>query len=138
MNNISIKYLQEYIKSKDHHPELVKDYFLKLSEETGELSRAIRKNMRPTEPDQIKETIEEGREDFCCDIAAGERIFTSLLRLGYGLESVAVCGKTRRRVILRGLRATGRSIRLREIRGVIEKHAHVTLGDGLFLLFFPS
>jgi len=59
MNNISIKYLQEYIKSKDHHPELVKDYFLKLSEETGELSRAIRKNMRPTEPDQIKETIEE-------------------------------------------------------------------------------
>ncbi|MBR7111810.1 MAG: SpoIIE family protein phosphatase [Clostridia bacterium] len=76
----------------------------------------------------IKETIEEGREDFCCDIAAGERIFTSLLRLGYGLESVAVCGKTRRRVILRGLRATGRSIRLREIRGVIEKHAHVTLG----------
>jgi len=59
MNNISIKYLQEYIKSKDHHPELVKDYFLKLSEETGELSRAIRKKMRPTEPDQIKETIEE-------------------------------------------------------------------------------
>lgn len=24
-----INYLQEYIKSKDNHPELVKDYFLK-------------------------------------------------------------------------------------------------------------
>lgn len=76
----------------------------------------------------IKETIEEGREDFVCDTAAGERIFARLLRLGYGLESVAVCGKTRRRVILRGVRATGRSIRLREIRGVVEKHCHFTLG----------
>lgn len=57
--HITIQYLQDYIRSKDHHPELVKDYFLKLTEETGELSRAIRKNLRPTEPGQIKETIEE-------------------------------------------------------------------------------
>ena len=57
--HITIRYLQDYIRSKDHHPELVKDYFLKLTEETGELSRAIRKNLRPTEPGQIKETIEE-------------------------------------------------------------------------------
>jgi hypothetical protein len=28
----TIKYLQEYIKAKDNHPELVKDYFLKLTE----------------------------------------------------------------------------------------------------------
>ncbi len=76
----------------------------------------------------IKETIEQGQEDFICDTGAGERIFSRLLRLGYGLESVAVCGKTRRRVILRGVRATGRSIRLREIRTVIEKHCHFTLG----------
>ena len=57
--NITIEYLQQYIRSKDHHPELVKDYYLKLVEETGELSRAIRKDLRPTEPGQIKETIEE-------------------------------------------------------------------------------
>ena len=37
----TIKYLQEYIKAKDNHPELVKDYFLKLTEEMGELSEAI-------------------------------------------------------------------------------------------------
>ncbi|MEG1772917.1 MAG: MazG nucleotide pyrophosphohydrolase domain-containing protein [Clostridia bacterium] len=56
---MTIKYLQEYIKSKDYQPELKKDYFLKLSEEVGELSRAIRKNMRPATEGQIKETIEE-------------------------------------------------------------------------------
>jgi Predicted pyrophosphatase len=55
----TIKYLQEYIKTKDFHPDLTKDYFLKLSEETGELAKAIRKNLRPTEKTQIKETIEE-------------------------------------------------------------------------------
>ena len=33
---ISVKYLQTYIKQKDYHPELLKDYFLKLSEEVGE------------------------------------------------------------------------------------------------------
>ena len=31
----TVKYLQTYIKAKDHHPELVKDYFLKLAEEVG-------------------------------------------------------------------------------------------------------
>ena len=56
---ISLEYLQKYIKSKDYHPELTKEYFLKLTEEVGELSRAIRKNMRPTSELQVKETIEE-------------------------------------------------------------------------------
>jgi hypothetical protein len=51
--------LQAYIKAKDFHPELADKYFLKLSEEVGELARAMRKNLRPTEPSQIKETIEE-------------------------------------------------------------------------------
>ena len=37
----SIRYLQTYIRSKDYHPELRKDYFLKLAEEVGELSRAM-------------------------------------------------------------------------------------------------
>lgn len=93
----------------------------------------------------IKETVEQSSEDFVCDNSVGERIFGRLLRLGYGLESVAVCGKTRRRVILRGVRATGRSIRMREIRGVIEKHCHFTLGspevrehEGLCDIVFPE
>ncbi len=55
----TIKYLQNYIKSKDHHPELIKDYFLKLSEEVGELARAMRKNLARGESEGIKETIDE-------------------------------------------------------------------------------
>jgi len=57
--NTTIKYLQNYIKSKDHHPELKKDYFLKLSEEVGELARAMRKDLLKSESDGIKETIDE-------------------------------------------------------------------------------
>ena len=55
----TIKYLQNYIRQKDHHPELLKDYFLKLSEEVGELSRAMRKNLRASESSSVSGTIDE-------------------------------------------------------------------------------
>ena len=55
----TINYLQEYIKAKDNHPELVKEYFLKLSEEVGELSEAIRKNKIRIENSCVKGTIDE-------------------------------------------------------------------------------
>jgi len=55
----TIRYLQEYIKSKDYRPELLKDYFLKLSEEVGELAKAMRKNLQRTDETLIKETIDE-------------------------------------------------------------------------------
>jgi NTP pyrophosphatase (non-canonical NTP hydrolase) len=57
--NLTIKYLQEYIKQKDHNPELLKDYFLKLAEEVGELSRALRKGKRANDENSIKGSIEE-------------------------------------------------------------------------------
>ena len=56
---VSIRYLQKYIQQKDHHPELIKDYYMKLTEEVGELGRAIRMNKRPQTPAQIKETLDE-------------------------------------------------------------------------------
>ena len=56
---ITIQYLQDYIRAKDFKPELKKDYFLKLSEEVGELARAMRKSLRPESSGQIKETVEE-------------------------------------------------------------------------------
>ena len=55
----TIKYLQNYIKQKDFHPELLKDYFLKLAEEVGELSRAIRKNIKAKSSEQLQGTIDE-------------------------------------------------------------------------------
>lgn len=57
--SITIGYLQEYIRASDYRPELKEKYFMKLAEEVGELSRAMRKNMRPTYENDIKETIDE-------------------------------------------------------------------------------
>jgi len=55
----TIKYLQTYIKENDYHPDLLKDYFLKLSEEVGELSRAMRKGLKAQSNNDIKGTIDE-------------------------------------------------------------------------------
>jgi len=57
-DDITLRALQDYIKNKDHHPELKHAYFLKLAEEVGELADVIRKNRRATTT-MIKETIEE-------------------------------------------------------------------------------
>ena len=57
--SISIGYLQAYIKSKDHKPELKDKYFMKLAEEVGELSRAMRKNLRPAGESDVKGTLDE-------------------------------------------------------------------------------
>ncbi|MCL2573989.1 MAG: hypothetical protein FWE34_05480 [Defluviitaleaceae bacterium] len=59
MQGITIKYLQEYIKSKDHNPNLKHEFFLKLSEEVGELAQAIRKDPKRASEANIKGTIEE-------------------------------------------------------------------------------
>lgn len=56
---ITIKYLQDYIRLKDYRPDLLKDYFLKLSEEVGELSRVIRKGGAVATETSIKDTVEE-------------------------------------------------------------------------------
>lgn len=58
IKEISINKLQKHIKSKDFNPELKHGYFLKLIEEVGELSEAIRKKQRLKEG-KIKGTIEE-------------------------------------------------------------------------------
>ncbi|MGN0569419.1 MAG: MazG nucleotide pyrophosphohydrolase domain-containing protein [Candidatus Fimenecus sp.] len=55
----TVKYLQNYIKEKDYHPELKKDYFLKLSEEVGELAKAMRQGVLFSGNDSIKETVDE-------------------------------------------------------------------------------
>lgn len=56
--SITIKYLQEYLKSKDFSPELKERYFMKLSEEVGELARSMIKNVRMINR-KVKGTIEE-------------------------------------------------------------------------------
>lgn len=55
----TVKYLQNYIKAKDYNPELKKDYFIKLSEEVGELARAMRKDVTFKDTDNIKGIMDE-------------------------------------------------------------------------------
>ncbi|MGN0664446.1 MAG: MazG nucleotide pyrophosphohydrolase domain-containing protein [Negativibacillus sp.] len=55
----TVKYLQTYSEAKDHHPELVKDYFPKLAEEVGELSRAVRKGTLAADSGNLKGSIDE-------------------------------------------------------------------------------
>ena len=56
---ITIKYLQNYIKSKDYEPKLKHKYFLKLAEEVGELAKAIHKDLPANSSGDIKGTIDE-------------------------------------------------------------------------------
>lgn len=55
----TIKYLQYYIRNKDHNTEAKMDYFLKLIEEVGELSSAIYEKKKAEDYDHIKGTMDE-------------------------------------------------------------------------------
>ena len=59
MKNINISELQKLIKQVDYKNHSADKYFYKLSEETGELAKAIRNNERMDENKNIKSTIEE-------------------------------------------------------------------------------
>lgn len=56
---ITIAYLQEYLKKKDHNPGHEMDYVLKLFEEVGELSRAIYRDTRAAADDDFRGSVEE-------------------------------------------------------------------------------
>ena len=73
-NEISIKKLQNFIKSKDFNPNLKLEYFLKLIEEVGELSEAIRKDIRLKDND-IKGTVEEELYDVLYYVIALANIY---------------------------------------------------------------
>ena len=61
--DLSIRRLQECIKSIDYKRDLNDKYMLKLMEEVGELAEVIRKNKRMNETESIKGTIEEELSD---------------------------------------------------------------------------
>lgn len=55
----TVRYLQEYLKAKDFQPGLEKEYFLKLTEEVGELAAAMRKGTRAEDMAHLKGSIDE-------------------------------------------------------------------------------
>jgi len=66
MNDIKISDLQRLIKTLDNGNGTTEEYFYKLTEEVGELSKAIRKNIRLDKNGNIKGTIEEELYDVLC------------------------------------------------------------------------
>lgn len=58
MKEITIKQLQDSILKIDNTPDAIDKYFQKLVEEVGELSKAIRKDIR-LDKNGIKGTVEE-------------------------------------------------------------------------------
>lgn len=56
---LTLRALQEYIKSGDYNPDNKHAYFYKLVEEVGELSEVMRRDQRLTDNGSIKGTIEE-------------------------------------------------------------------------------
>lgn len=57
--SITVKYLQEYIKSKDFHDDADNIYFVKLTEELGELARVIVRGCAHADENGFKNTLEE-------------------------------------------------------------------------------
>lgn len=93
----------------------------------------------------LSETVDHTKSAFEPDSAAGLRIQERLGRLGFSLESAAVCGKEHRTVALRGVRLPGEHLKVRELRRILEQHCHFALGDpvietaeGLADITFPE
>ncbi|KEO82414.1 MazG nucleotide pyrophosphohydrolase domain-containing protein [Tumebacillus flagellatus] len=61
--HLTLPELQQHIKAKDFKPDKKLAYFLKLSEEVGELAEVIRKDKRLAAKKSIKGTIEEELAD---------------------------------------------------------------------------
>ena len=66
MKDIKISDLQHLIKKLDNGIGTTEEYFYKLTEEVGELSKAIRRNIRLSNKGDIKGTIEEELYDVLC------------------------------------------------------------------------
>jgi NTP pyrophosphatase (non-canonical NTP hydrolase) len=72
---LTLKALQDYIREKDHHPELKLQYLQKLVEEVGELAKAMRKEIRYAETKNIKGTLEEELYDVLYYVVALSNVY---------------------------------------------------------------
>lgn len=75
MADMTIRELQQYIRDKDQHPELQLQYLQKLVEEVGELARAMRKNVRYRDTQNIKGTLEEELYDVLYYVVALSNVY---------------------------------------------------------------
>ncbi|MCR8630396.1 MULTISPECIES: MazG nucleotide pyrophosphohydrolase domain-containing protein [Paenibacillus] len=84
--NLTVRGLQQYIRSFDHQPEKKNDYFLKLIEEVGELADVLRKDVRLNQTGNIKGTVEEELYDILYYVSALANIYEVDLEQCYELK----------------------------------------------------
>ena len=77
----------------------------------------------------ITDALAVAEEAFCTDEEREERIAARLLKMGYTLESVSVCGKTHCRIRVCDLKLPGRRVKPRELRSVLEGCTKLELGE---------
>jgi stage II sporulation protein E len=77
----------------------------------------------------ITDALSATQEACAVDEALGERVAARLLKMGYVLESVSVCGKERRCIRICDLKLPGRRIKPRELRRVLEQSCRLELGE---------
>ncbi len=77
----------------------------------------------------ITDTLEAANDAYITDEVLGERVATRLLKMGYTLESVSVCGKERFCIRICDLKLPGRRVKPRELRRVLEECCKLELGE---------
>lgn len=87
-HSLTLQDLQAQIRQHDHRPELAHAYFLKLIEEVGELSEAVRKGQRLAATGTIRGTVEEELCDVLYYVAALANIYGIDLAQAYQLKDV--------------------------------------------------
>lgn len=83
---LTLSSLQAYIKQFDHRPDHKLTYFLKLTEEMGELAEVIRQDARLGPGGDIKGTIEEELSDMLYYIVALANVYDIDLEESFRLK----------------------------------------------------
>jgi NTP pyrophosphatase (non-canonical NTP hydrolase) len=74
-SRLTLKALQDYIRQKDFNPDLKLQYLQKLVEEVGELAKAMRKDIRFAQTQNIKGTLEEELYDVLYYVVALSNVY---------------------------------------------------------------
>lgn len=82
---VTLSFLQKYIKAKDHSPERINTYFLKLVEEVGELAEVLIKNKR-MKGQNIKGTVNEELYDVLYYVVALANLYDVDLEESFRLK----------------------------------------------------
>ena len=83
---LSLRRLQDYIKSTDYNPNKKEHYFYKLIEEVGELSEVIRRNTTVQTTGNIKGTIDEELYDVLYYVMALANVYDIDLEQCYKMK----------------------------------------------------